>query len=124
MLEVIQVTTTGSAGSATGSTTGTNLVHGYLMGVYIDYHASAPSTTDITISEANGLGRTLLAVSDNATDGAYNPQCQICDNGGTAKTFYWPYYLDGVNIKVDVAQSNALAPAVTVKLVIARGAGL
>lgn len=120
MLEVIKVTTTGSAGSATGATTGSYLVHGYLMGVRNDYHASAPNTTVVTITEADGLKRTLLTAPASATDVTFNPQNLVNKPDGTSAAFYWPFYLDGVHITVTVTASDALTDAVVCILSIAK----
>ncbi len=57
---VIHVTTTGSAGSATGTGTSDELVTGYIEAVLHDFHASAPATTDSTVAEVGGLARTIL----------------------------------------------------------------
>lgn len=120
MLEVIQVTTTGSAGSASGNTVDGFLVHGYLMGVKVAYHASAPATTDVTITENNGLGRTILTLTDNNTTTVYNPQNLVNKTDGTSAAVYWPFYLDGVNLKVAVAGCDALTNAVVVTFSIAK----
>ena len=120
MLEVIKVTTTGSAGSATGATTDAFLVHGYLMGIRLDYNASAPITTVVTITEAQGMKRTLLTAPASATDVTFNPQALVNKNDGTSAAFYWPFYLDGVNVVVTVTASDALTDAVVVYLSIAK----
>lgn len=123
MLQVIRVTTTGSAGTATGATTGELQVRGYLMGVRIDYHASAPVTTVVTITEAGGMQRTLLAAPATATDVTLNPQALVNKNDGTSAAMYWPFYLDGVNITVTVTLSDALTDAAIVTLSIAKDLG-
>lgn len=119
MLQAIKVTTTGSAGSATGSTTGTFQARGYLMGVRLDYNASAPATTIVTITEAGGMKRTLLTAPASATDVTFNPQALVNKNDGTSAAVYFPFYLDGVNITVAVSASDALTDAVEVLLSIA-----
>lgn len=116
MLEFIRVTTTGSAGSATGETTDDFLVHGLLLGVRLDYHASAPVTTVVTITEAGGLKRTLLTAPASATDVSFNPHNTTQTTVGVNTGFYEPFYLDGVNITVTVTASNALTDAVVVVL--------
>lgn len=65
------VTTTGSAGSATGSVY-IPCAPGRVRAVAVDYHASAPATTDLTL-KGDGLadgstGNTFLTVSNSATD--------------------------------------------------------
>lgn len=110
---VIPVTTTGSAGSATGSAT-SELIKGYLVDVYIDYHASAPATTDVTIAYAV-RGGNLLAVTNNATDGLYHPRATTVDNTNAATGAPSPFLLDQ-GVTVSVAQADALDPCVTVYL--------
>lgn len=119
MLQAIKVTTTGSAGAATGTTTSTFQVRGFLMGVRNNYHASAPATTVVTITEAGGMQRTLLTAPASATDVTFNPQALVNKPDGTSASFYWPFYLDGVNITVTVTLSDALTDAVEVLLSIA-----
>ena len=46
----VSITTTGSAGSASGSGYLTGIV-GFLLDVYLNYHASCPATADVTISD-------------------------------------------------------------------------
>ena len=111
----IGVTTTGSAGSATGSDTLVIPVCGYLEWVYLDYHASAPGgTTDVTISDAHTPpNRTLLTVSNNATDGCYvarSPAVNASNSAITNSSEKWAITGD---LTVSVAQSNALTDCVT-----------
>lgn len=119
MLQAIKVTTTGSAGAATGTQTGTFQARGYLMGVRLNYHASAPATTVVAITEANGMQRTLLTAPASATDVTFNPQNIVNEADGAASDFFWPFYLDGVTITVPVTLSDALTDAVEVLLSIA-----
>jgi hypothetical protein len=114
----IPVTTTGSAGSATGSASAT--VIGAIVSVALDYHASAPATTDVTISQAAPLGN-ILVVSNSATDTTVAPRrTGLVDSANAAITgSYDTFYLNGP-VTVSVAQSNALDPAVTAVLTILR----
>lgn len=112
-LYAIPVTTTGSAGSATGSAT-SELILGYLVDVYLDYHASAPSTTDVTISFAT-RGGNILVVSNSATDALYHPRALPVDNAGTSITAPTPFLLND-KVTVSVAGSDALTGAVTAYL--------
>ncbi len=116
---IIRVTTTGSAASATGASTTTVNPRGWLHAIKVDFHASAPATTDITIVEAAGLARTLYVKADSVTDVTLYPAVQHADNAGTAiAAQYTRYYLDGNPITVSLAQSNALTDAVVVTLVV------
>jgi hypothetical protein len=111
--ELIKITTTGSAGSATGSAT-TPILDGILFDVFIDYHASAPATTDVTISFANGQGD-LLTVSDNNADASYPLLQEAKDSSGNALGVYTQYALNG-KLTVSVAQADALTDCVKVHL--------
>jgi hypothetical protein len=114
----VPVTTTGSSGSATG-TGMTSAYSGLLMGVKLDYHASAPNTTDVTLAEAGGGSRTLLTVSNNNTSGAYYPTVEAQDGTGAAVSgVRLPIALGGTALQVTVAQSNALTEAVVAWLLI------
>lgn len=117
----VAVATTGSAGSATGSSDSIP-VNGKLHAVYLDYHASAPGgTTDVTISLKSDPGATLLTVTDNATDGWYFPRQQVCDESGTGLTYDGtrkvsePYPVADA-LTVAVAQSDALTDCVVAYL--------
>jgi hypothetical protein len=126
MFELVRVavTTTGSAGSATGNEDTEYAVNGKLYAVYLDYHASAPgATTDVTITQTEAPSQTLLTVTDNATDGWYFPREAVCGNTGTGLTY------DGTRtvneappvvgyLTVAVAQSNALTNCVVAYLYI------
>lgn len=113
----IPVTTTGSAGSATGTgTLAFKVDMGAIDAIKIDYHASAPATTDVTISEVDGkLEQTLLAVTDNATDGTYYPRHAIHDNAGAEISGAGLYTVEG-QIQVAVAGCDALTNAVVVHI--------
>jgi hypothetical protein len=113
----IRVTTTGSAGSATGTGVSSSPVRGVLNAIQIDYHASAPAgTTDVTIAESTGMTRTFLTRTNTATDGVFYPAAAQHDNTGTALSSYTPYILMGDLVTVTVAQCDALTDAVVVTL--------
>lgn len=112
----IPVTTTGSAGSATGSAT-TETLLGELVDVYLDYNG-APATTDVTIAYAQGGN--ILAVSNTNTDARIAPRQKVVDNTNTAITDgHQAFYLNSP-LTISVAQADALAPAVTVYLRVER----
>ena len=108
--ERVAVTTTGVAGSATGSGT-SSAINGLLMNIYLDYHASAPATTDVTVAYAT-RGGNVLAVSDNATDGLYHPRAKPVDNANTAITDAHDKFALNDALTVSVAQSDALTDCV------------
>lgn len=106
----IAITTTGSAGTATGSGS-TIPINGFLLDVFIDYHASCPATADVTISDA--VFGTVLAVSNNATDGWYAPRKATCDPAAAATGLYDLIPLNGP-LAISVAQADALTNCVVV----------
>lgn len=113
----VTVTTTGSAGSATGTTSLT--ISGYVEGIKINWHASAPGTSDVTIVEQGGLGRTLYTKSDSATDVTFYPYLQGADNAGAAITgVYGRVYLPYGPLLISVAGCDALAAALVVSIVV------
>ena len=100
----VPVTTSGGAGAATGSGA-TILVHGFLLDVFLDYHASCPNTADVTISDA--VFGNIVVKSNNATDIWLAPRKQTCD---VAAADTGSYDLVPVNgpLTVSVAQADAL----------------
>jgi hypothetical protein len=108
---VVPVTTTGSAGSAAGAGS-TGAIKGFLLDIYLDFNASAPATTDTTIT-LTGRGGNVLAVSNSVTDALFAPRQKPVDNANAAITnAFEPFALtDGLTITL--AQCDALAPALT-----------
>jgi hypothetical protein len=113
----VPVTTTGSAGSASGSAT-TRLLRGELLDVFLDYHG-APATSDVTI--AYGLrGGTILAVANANTDALIAPRQKLVDNANAAiADSHAPFPLDQP-LTISVAGADAADPAVTVYLRVRR----
>ena len=107
----IKVSTTGVAGSASGTTV-LALPLCELVAIYLDFHASAPATTDTTISSpGNPAALTLLTVSNSATDAWKYPSVNLHDNTGAAITgAYAPPIIHG-NLSVALAQCDALTDA-------------
>ena len=117
MAITLKVTTVGSAGAAAGTSTSALGFTGYIEAIRLDYHVSAPATTDLTIAETSGLGRTLLAISNSATDAVYYPRPSIHSPTGVASaTGVDLYYLDGSPLSITVVQSDALTNAVVVTI--------
>lgn len=110
----INVTTTGSAGSASGSSSATVGV-GELVALHVDY-TSQPATTDVTItSPSSPSTRTLLTVSNNATDGYYFPSDLLDDSTGADITgAAKPAFVQAGVLTVAVAQGDAATNGVTV----------
>lgn len=112
----VTVTTTGSAGAATGSAT-VGFV-GSILSIFLNHHASAAATTDTTIAYTT-VGGNILAVTDSNTDATYYPRAGAVDNTGSAITnSFVPYVLDGTQtITVSSAQNDALTAALVATIV-------
>jgi hypothetical protein len=117
----IRVTTEGADGSATGTGTSEVPVQGRIDAVYLNFHASAPNTTDTTIAVtlADGSSVTLLTVTNSATDAYKQPRIQNVDSANSAITgSYDAFICAGQYVTVSVAGSNALTNAVVVTLLV------
>lgn len=116
---IARVTTTGSAGSASGSTT-LKGVKGILARLAINWHASAPATSDLTITEAwDGGSKTIYSKSNAKDDVDFAPLYAAADNAGAAIAGqYATLTLVGGTITVSVAQCDALTDAAIVTLVV------
>ena len=112
----IKVSTTGSSGSATGSLV-TALPYSELLAARLDFHASAPGTTDTTLSSPGGpVSVTLLTVTNSATDAWFYPTHQLDDSSGSAITgAYIPAIIHG-NLLVELAGCDALTDALTMTI--------
>jgi hypothetical protein len=113
---VIKVSTTGSDASATGSLV-VALPYCELLAAYLNFHASAPASTDTTLSSpGDPVGLTLLTVTNSATDAWYYPTHQLDDSSGSAITgAYIPAVIHG-NLLVELAGSDALTDALTLTI--------
>lgn len=112
---VIKIASTGSAGSASGS--GTLALSPFeLLGLFIDYNASAPATTDVTFTAIGGdeADRTVLTVSNNATDAWYFPKEQDDDSSASPITGSYSHPVIHRGLLVEIAQADALSPCITV----------
>lgn len=108
----VKITTTGGAGAATGSDT-TIPVQGFLLDAYLNYHASAPATTDVTISDPT-FGN-IVVKSNNATDVWLAPRKQTCDAAAADSGQYDLVPVNGP-ITVAVAQADALTDCLVATL--------
>ncbi|NJD58679.1 MAG: hypothetical protein C3F13_18055 [Anaerolineales bacterium] len=102
--ETVTITTTGGDGAATGSGT-TIPINGLLLDVFLNYHASAPATTDVTISDS--VFGNLLVKSNNATDIWLAPRKQTCDGAAVDTGLYDLIPVHG-QLTIAVAGANAL----------------
>lgn len=122
-VHTITVTTTGSAGAATGSANTLDPVFGRIEAVYVQKHASLPGTTDLTLVEANGPGRTVLSLTNIASSATYYPRVQIHDTAGTAATYDGTravrehLFIAGQYLTASLAQSDALTAAVVITII-------
>lgn len=115
----VSVTTTGVAGSATGSGTLATPA-GYLEWLHINYHASAPATTDVTVAHTGAITSNVLAYSNSTTDVHVYPRGAAMTVAGAAVTDgHVPIAIVGP-LSVSVAQSDALTGAVVVTACVRR----
>jgi len=110
---VIKVSTTGSDASATGSLV-VALPYCELLAGYFNFHASAPASTDTTLSSpGDPVSVTLLTITNSATDAWVYPSIQLDDNTASAITgAYIPALIHG-NLLVELAGCDALTDALT-----------
>ena len=113
---VIKVSTTGSDASATGSLV-TALPYCELLAGYFDFHASAPASTDTTLSSpGDPVSVTLLTVTNSSTDAWFYPTHQLDDASASAITgAYIPAIIHG-NLLTELAGSDALTDALVMTI--------
>ena len=114
MRQIVEVVTSGGAGTSTGSgKTAMSVGNAIIREIDIDYSTS-PVTTDVTITDSNG--KTIFSLADANTDGTFALQQAGYDASDGSAT---SAYVDGVMaqgyINVAVAQSN---DAVTLTFII------
>lgn len=120
--ETINVTTTGTAGSATGSGYSNGAIVGRILAVRLNYHASCPATADVTITENNAVPQTIHTETNSTTDVVRYPRRAVEDNAEATVTYdgtneiYEPYVVHD-QIKVAVAQADALTNCVVVGII-------
>jgi len=107
-VERVAITTAGAAGSAVGSGS-TIPINGYLLDVYLDYHASCPATADVTIADA--VFGNLVVKSNYATDAWLAPRKQTCDQAAADTGLYDLIPLNGA-LTISIAQADALTACV------------
>jgi hypothetical protein len=114
----VAVTTTGSAGAATGTAYSDRPLNGTVRQIRVDWSASAPATSDIDVvgeSDADHPQVTLYDKDDANSDVWVYPKVQSTDVAGAAIANEYQFLaLSGQRIKVVVGQCDALDPAVTV----------
>lgn len=113
LVRTVNVTTTGGDGSASG-TGATAVPKGCeLLAIYLNYHASAPGTTDVTVTAAGDpADQTVDVVSNNATDRWEYPRVQVRTNAGALVTgAYDKFVIHNGILTIALAQADALTNA-------------
>lgn len=114
----VLVTTTGTAGAATG-TADSEPIHGEIVAVKLDYHASAPVTTTVDLDELGGAARKILDKAASNTDVVHYPRVLMQGiTGADLTAWYERHVLAGRKVRVTVALSDALTGAVTATLIV------
>ncbi len=112
----VTVTTTGTAGSATGYAE-TDQYHGELWALKMDFSGDAPGTTTVVVAEIGGAAETILTLSAGNTDATYYPSSVVHTAAGAAVTnASRPILLTGTKLRITVANSDALAAALVVSV--------
>lgn len=115
----LKVTTTGSAGAATGTATTELPLNGAVWELIVTFHASAPATTTVDVDEVGGASRKILDLAAGNTSASYRPRLVSHSVTGTASSSYSePFLITGRRVTVTVALSDALTNAVTVTLIL------
>jgi len=97
-------------GTATGNETITSArpLNGIVRGVYIDYQVTPNAATDVVLATTNAPAKTVLTVTNNATDGWYYPHAIMQDDAAADVTY------DGTNeIYVPIAINDYLSITTT-----------
>jgi hypothetical protein len=113
----VRVTTVGSNGAAVGTAYSASPLNGELLALVVDWHASAPGTSDITVSvEADGEfpAVTLYAKTDAATDVTVYPRVQVATTAGVAIDAVYDRIPVVGRLKIAIAGCNALTNAAVV----------
>lgn len=112
----VSVDTNGAAGSASGNANFPDIILGEVLGIGINFHASAPATTDVTISADNPISFNVHGITNTSADVYIAPRAKPVDNVNTAiANAHAPFCVDG-KVNVAVAQCDALSAAVAVDL--------
>lgn len=119
--EQIKVTTAGSAGSAAGTTLSQNVVCGWIEAAYLTYAAGGTATCDVTAGMRSTPTESFLTIANGTTAQWVYPRRALHTNAAAAINYATSFpiydkYLCYEHVSVVVAESNALADAVTVDL--------
>jgi len=108
----ITVTTTGSAGAATGTGQTSRPVNGCLKAIHLDY-TDLPNTSDVTITTAGAPVQTLLTKANANTDAWFYPRALLDDTAGADLTAIYDEMPIDDYVNVSVAQADAGSLVVT-----------
>jgi len=102
----------GGNGAATAAATSTVEIRGFVSAVYVKYNDAPPAgTTDVTIAtqgtSPNAPARTILALTNAATDGYFQPQVNVSSTAGAAQAAIWTPIPIADYVTVTIAQANA-----------------
>jgi hypothetical protein len=120
----LEVITTGSSGSATGSVS-LHTGPAVIRFIAVDYHASAPgATTDLTVKSRGRVGEadeTLLTLTNTATDVSLRPITMTAGvDEGNAPIAATDGTAGGMPVRegilIEMAQTDALSPAAVVDI--------
>src|SRR4030042_1369540 len=119
MLRTVKIvcTTVGADGAATVTAYSDRPVNGEVRAIHVDWHASAPNTSDITITgeaDDNHPAVALYTKAHAVTDVSVYPVGPRTDVAGAAVSAEYHFPLVQGRIKVVVAESNALTACATV----------
>ena len=116
----VAVTTTGSAGAASGTATLTT-PGGWIEWLYYDFHASAPATTDVAVAYADTPpGGTIHTITDSATNVMVFPRATCVTYANAAITNSYTRWPAGEPFTVSVSHADALTACVTVYAYVVR----
>jgi hypothetical protein len=79
----LAVTTTGSAGLAVGTGVTEDVIEGRIVRVDVNYHASAPATTDLTLVQTNeNQAANIVSLMGNNEGKRIHPAVQLTNDTG------------------------------------------
>ena len=115
---IVDVTTVGSAGNATGFND-TPPIIGEVLSIQGEYLNSPPATTKVDVDELDGGARKVLNKAAGNTNFLHYPRALMQDNTGANLTgIYERFILAGRKLRITVTLSNALAPAFRARITV------
>lgn len=108
----IAVTTTGAAGSGAGNAD-SETFKGEIVGVYINYDANAPATTDVVLKDKR-TGTEILRINNANSDVYKTPRSKAVDAANadllsaTANGVHVTPYVVDQGVNVAVAEGNSI----------------